>query len=132
MRKLTFHFVLAILSSVVSLFANGKDAQHYLNIPEKYLGRTIVLNATSVRRVEWRNADALDGVFYQAYTTNINQNATSFITVLVPKDKTENFARRFGSDSKYMNGRYKTSQLVGKLRKSPSDIFLDYYLEWGK
>ena len=106
----------------------NRVADYYLNTPEKYLGKQIMLNCASVER----ESDPVEGVgiLFRAYTSSARSGiyATGFIDVLVPVGKADAFATRYGFESKYADGKHKVKPLVGIFKKYET---LDnrYYLE---
>lgn len=116
----------AILATAAgSLHANSsRSASFYLNTPEKYEGQKITVYAAFVNR---RAAvEDLNGVLFSAYTMSRNGDDTSYIEVLVPKDKVEAFARRYGTDFKYQNGEPRKLSLRGILRQINDTWYLEY------
>lgn len=110
MKKILSFFVLAFVA-LNCAFAGTQSAAHYLNAPEKYLGKKITLYVTSVERSG--AIDNLDGVLFQAYTMNYNDEFdTKWAYVLVPKDKATAFARRYGQNLNF-NGS------MGKIKRLP-------------
>jgi hypothetical protein len=104
-----FSTLFAILIAATCASANStRDAQFYLNSPEKYEGKKITLYVAYVRRMAATEDDAF--VIYSAYTMDRDEEQTSFIDVLVPKGKADSFARRYGGDFKWQ-GAYKIRKL---------------------
>ena len=120
---LTLATILAIAAG--SLHANSsRSASFYLNTPEKYEGQKITVYAAFVNR---RAAvDNLNGVLFSAYTMSRNGDDTSYIEVLVPKEKAESFARRYGTDFKYQNGEPRKLSMRGVLRQMNDAWYLDF------
>ena len=108
-----------------SLHANSsRSASFYLNTPEKYEGQKITVYAAFVNR---RAAvEDLNGVLFSAYTMSRNGDDTSYIEVLVPKDKVESFARRYGTDFKYQNGEPRKLSMRGVLRQMNDAWYLEF------
>ena len=123
MKKLLCFLLLA--SVTVPLQANSmKSASFYLNAPEKYEDKKITVYAAFVTRAG--AIESRDGVLYRAYTMSRDDRDTSFINVLVPTDKTESFARRYGSDFLYSGGNIRKLSLSGILRSVNDTWFLEY------
>lgn len=120
---LTLATILAIAAG--SLHANSsRSASFYLNTPEKYEGQKITVYAAFVnRRAAVEN---LNGVLFSAYTMSRNGDDTSYIEVLVPKEKAESFARRYGTDFKYQNGEPRKLSMRGILRQINDSWYLDF------
>jgi len=113
---------------IVSLHANSsRSASFYLNAPEKYENEKITLYVTSVTRQG--AIEDFEGVVYSAYTMSRDEDDTSYISVLVPKDKAESFARKYGSDFKYQNGKIRKLPMRGVLRQLNDTWFLEYGLD---
>ena len=123
MKKLLCFLLLAFVT--VPLQANSmKSASFYLNAPEKYEDKKITVYAAFVTRAG--AIESRDGVLYCAYTMSRDDRDTSFINVLVPTDKTESFARRYGSDFLYSGGNIRKLSLSGILRSVNDTWFLEY------
>lgn len=123
---LTLASILAIAAG--SLHANSsRSASFYLNAPEKYEGKKITLWAAYVNRQG--AIDDFDGVIYSAYTMSRDDDDTAYIDVLVPKDKTESFARKYGGDFKYQNDKIRKLALRGVLRQINDAWYLEYGAE---
>jgi hypothetical protein len=120
---LTLATILAIAAG--SLHANStRSASFYLNTPEKYENKKITLYTAFVSR---RAAvEDLNGVLFSAYTMSRNGDDTSYIEVLVPKEKVESFARRYGTDFKYQNGEPRKLSMRGVLRQINDTWYLDF------
>lgn len=123
---------LAIAAALVcltgALYANSnRSAQFYLNSPEKYEGKTIVLWTAFVNRRG--KIDDLKGVEFSAYTMSRDGDDTSYISVLVPEEKAESFARRYGTDFKYQAGEPRKLAMRGVLRQIRDFWFLEYGAE---
>lgn len=121
--------LLTILTTVAlaagHLHANSsRSASFYLNTPEKYEGQKITVYAAYVYR---RAAiDNLNGVLFSAYTMSRDGDDTSYIDVLVPKEKVEAFARRYGTDFKYQNGEPRKLSMRGVLRQVKDTWYLEF------
>ena len=123
MKKLLCFLLLAFVT--VPLQANNmKSASFYLNTPEKYENKKITVYVAYVYRAG--AIESRDGVLYRAYTMSRDDRDTSFINVLVPTDKTESFARRYGSDFLYSGGNIRKLSLSGILRSVNDTWFLEY------
>jgi len=117
---LTLATILAIAAGV--LHANStRSASFYLNAPQKYEGKKITLYVAFVKR----EADSQ----YSAYTVSRDGDETAYIDVLLSKDKTESFARKYGSDFKYQNGKIRTRPMSGILSQVEGRWFLAYGVE---
>jgi len=104
------------------LHANStRSASFYLNAPQKYEGKKITLYVAFVKR----DADSQ----YSAYTVSRDGDETAYIDVLLSKDKTESFARKYGSDFKYQNGKIRTRPMSGILSQVEGRWFLAYGVE---
>ena len=123
MKKLLCFLLLAFVT--VPLQANNmKSASFYLNAPEKYEDKKITVYAAFVTRAG--AIESRDGVLYSAYTMSRDNNDTSYINVLVPTDKTESFARRYGSDFFYSGGNIRKLSLSGILRSVNDTWYIEY------
>jgi hypothetical protein len=122
--KILFSTLAALLIAASFAQANStRDAQFYLNAPEKYEGKKIVLYTAHVRR----QAATEDGtrVIFSAYTMSRDEDETSYIDVLVPKAKAEAFARRYGTDFKYQGGKVRKMSMRGVLSQINDIWYLD-------
>jgi hypothetical protein len=108
-----------------SLQANVmKSASFYLNAPENYEDKKITVYVAFVDRVA--ALEEIDGVLYSAYTMSRDDSDTSYINVLVPKDKAESFARRYGSDFTYSGGNIRKLMLSGTLKNANDTWYIRY------
>jgi len=126
--KLLFTTLAALVLAASFAAANStRDAQFYLNNPEKYEGQKIVLYTAHVRR----QAATEDGskVIFSAYTMSRDEDETSYIDVLVPKAKAESFAKRYGTDFKYQGDKVRKLSMRGILRQINDIWFLDMTAE---
>jgi hypothetical protein len=123
MKKLLCFLLLAFVTGPLQA-NNMKSASFYLNAPEKYEDKKITVYAACVTRAG--AIEGLDGVLYNAYTMSRDDSDTSYISVLVPSDKTESFARRYGSDFLYSGGNIRKLSLSGILRNVNDTWFLEY------
>lgn len=103
---------------------NMKSASFYLNAPEKYEDKKITVYVAFVDRVA--AMEGIDGVLYSAYTMSRDDSDTSYIYVLVPKDKAESFVRRYGSDFTYSGGNIRKLMLSGTLKNANDTWYLKY------
>lgn len=121
------HLMLILAASLMlspMVFANStRDAQFYLNSPEKYKGKQITLYAAFVTRRG--KVPDLNGVEFLAYTMSRDGDQTSYISVLVPNAKADSFARRYGTDFKYQNGSPRKLSMRGFLREIDDTWFLE-------
>ena len=92
MKKLLCFLLLAFVAGPLQA-NNMKSASFYLNAPEKYEDKKIIVYVAYVSRRG--SIESRDGVLYYAYTMSRDDRDTSFINVLVPTDKAESFARRY-------------------------------------
>jgi hypothetical protein len=116
-------FFITTFLALSGLFASDQSADYYLNSPEKYVGKKITLYTAYVNRTT--SFKEFNGVLFRAYTMGFsNQNDSSFIDVLVPKEKADSFAKRYGSSMNYNGnfGKVKTSPMAG-IFKQAGDIF---------
>ena len=123
MKKLLCFLLLAVVTGPLQA-NNMKSASFYLNAPEKYEDKKITVYAACVTRVAATRA--LDGVLYNAYTMSRDDSDTSYIYVLVPKDKAETFARRYGADFLYSGGNIRKLGLSGILRNVDDTWYIEY------
>jgi len=126
--KLLFATLAAlVLAAGISTANSTRDAQYYLNSPEKYENQKIVLYTAHVRR----QAATEDGskVIFSAYTMSRDEDETSYIDVLVPKAKAESFAKRYGTDFKYQGDKVRKLSMRGILRQINDIWFLDMTAE---
>jgi hypothetical protein len=122
-KKLLCFLLFAVVT--VPLQANNmKSASFYLNAPEKYEDKKITVYVACATRVG--AIEGLDGVLYNAYTMSRDDSDTSYISVLVPKDKAESFARRYGSDFLYSGGNIRKLSLSGILRNIDDTWYIEY------
>lgn len=132
MKSFAVFVVTMFFLTLVSNAQDSRTADYYLNAPEKYLDKQIALNCAFVKRQSEPLKNA-KGVIFSAYTMSnrVNSSATSYIVVLVPEDKAESFARRYGIDFKYTSGIYKpkVQPLVGIFKKAGDSDSPTYYLE---
>jgi len=122
--KLLFSTLAALVLAATLAKANStRDAQFYLNTPEKYEGKKIVLYTAHVRR----QASSQDGskVIFSAYTMSRDEDDTSYIDVLVPKDKADAFERRYGTDFKYQGDKVRKVSMRGTLEQINDIWYLD-------
>ena len=123
MKKLLYLLLLAVVT--LPLQANNmKSASFYLNAPEKYEDKKITVYVAYVSRRG--SIESRDGVLYYAYTMSRDDRDTSFINVLVPTDKAESFARRYGSDFLYSGGNIRKLGLSGILRNIDDTWYIEY------
>ena len=123
MKKIFYLFLLTFAALPVQ--ANiMKSASFYLNAPEKYEDKKITVYVASVRRVG--RIETKDGVLFDAYTMSRDDSDTSYINVLVPADKAENFARRYGADFTYSGGNIRKLSMSGILRNANDTWYLEY------
>ena len=105
----------------VSSGNSTRSAQYYLNNPEKWEGKKIVLYTSHVTR---QAALDNDFILFSAYTMSRDDDESAYISVLVPKAKADQFARRFGADMKFQNGDVKKMAMPGILRQKNDTWFL--------
>jgi hypothetical protein len=119
--------ILSLLAAIsIHAVANTtRDAQYYLNTPEKFENKPITLYVAFVRRSS--AVDVRDSVLFSAYTMDRDDKSTSYINVLVPQSKAESFARRYGTDFKYQAG-YVVRKLSmrGVLKQIDDNWYLEY------
>lgn len=114
--KKSFCFLLVTLVFIKSILAGTQSADYYLNTPEKYLGKKITLYTAYVGREG--SIDNVNGVIFQAYTIGYNDEFDTSITyVLVPNEKADTFARRYGHKLNF-NGS------MGKIKRLPMTCVL--------
>jgi hypothetical protein len=111
--------------SIHAIANTTRDAQYYLNTPEKFENKPITLYVAFVRRSG--AVDVKDSVLFSAYTMDRDDKSTSYINVLVPQSKAESFARRYGTDFKYQTG-YVVRKLSmrGILKQIEDSWYLEY------
>ena len=125
MRFLPLLALALVCLQSASLAQTTRSADFYLNAPEKYLGKQITLPTAYVSR--WDKTESGDTVIFSAYTVGRAGSDSGFITVAVPAQKAESFARRYGHTSRWNHAGIDTRLLRGVLRKFPDrDI---YFLE---
>lgn len=126
--KLLFSTLAALLIAASFAQANStRDAQFYLNNPEKYEGQKIVLYTAFVQRQ--RVTDDGAAVIFSAYTMSRDEDETSYIHVVVPKAKADAFARRYGTDFKYQGDKIRKLSMRGTLEQIDDTWFLDMTAE---
>lgn len=101
-----------------------RSAQFYLNTPEKYEGKQIVLYTAFVKRQA--AAHQAESVIFTAYTMSRDDRDTSYIIVVVPNDKVEQFARRYGTDFVYNGTQVRKLPMRGILRQANDNWYLEY------
>ena len=123
-----FSTLAALLIAASFAQANStRDAQCYLNNPEKYEGQKIVLYTAFVQRQ--RVTDDGAAVIFSAYTMSRDEDETSYIHVVVPKAKADAFARRYGTDFKYQGDKIRKLSMRGTLEQIDDTWFLDMTAE---
>jgi hypothetical protein len=126
--KILFSTLAALLIAASFAQANStRDAQFYLNNPEKYEGQKIVLYTAFVQRQ--RVTDDGAAVIFSAYTMSRDEDETSYIHVVVPKAKADAFARRYGTDFKYQGDKIRKLSMRGTLEQIDDTWFLDMTAE---
>jgi predicted 2-oxoglutarate/Fe(II)-dependent dioxygenase YbiX len=126
--KILFSTLAALLIAACFAQANStRDAQFYLNNPEKYEGQKIVLYTAFVQRQ--RVTDDGAAVIFSAYTMSRDEDETSYIHVVVPKAKADAFARRYGTDFKYQGDNIRKLSMRGTLEQIDDTWFLDMTAE---
>jgi hypothetical protein len=124
MMKLLFTTLAALVLAASFAAANStRDAQFYLNNPEKYEGQKIVLYTAFVQRQ--RVTDDGAAVIFSAYTMSRDEDETSYIHVVVPKAKADAFARRYGTDFKYQVDKVRKLSMRGSLEQIDGNWYLD-------
>lgn len=119
---LAFFFM---ISGAFSTLANNmRSAQYYLNTPEQFEGKMIVLYTACVTRTA--AVHEAEKVIFSAYTMSRDDNDTSFIDVIVPKDKANEFARKYGEDLTYVGSKIKKMAMPGILRQHNDFWFLEF------
>ena len=108
----------------------NRVAGYYLNTPEKYLGKKIVLNCASVER-ESDVIEGANGVLFSAYTSSARSGSysTGFIDVLVPADKADAFAKKYGFDSKTDSNYNHKFKILSGIFKKFETLNNRYYIE---
>jgi hypothetical protein len=126
--KLLFTALTALVLAASFANANStRDAQFYLNAPDKYEGKKIVLYAAYVQRQLVTDDGA--AVIFSAYTMSRDEDETSYIYVVVPKAKADSFARRYGTDFKYQGDKVRKLSMRGTLEQIDGNWFLDMTTE---
>lgn len=117
--------LLALIFVTSQLLANNtRSAQFYLNTPEKYEGKMIVLYTAFVqRRIAVPEGEK---VIFLAYTMSRDNRDTCYINVIVPKDRADEFARRYGTDFNYVGGQIRKMAMPGILRQHNDVWFLEF------
>lgn len=122
--KIPIFVFLALLAAPLIKANTTRSAQYYLNTPEKFEGKNIVLYTAYVLR---RAAlDKSDSVFFSAYTMSRDENDTAFINVVVPKSEAEKFAKKYGSSLFQQNNQIRKLPMAGVFRQINDIWFLDY------
>lgn len=117
--------MLVFIGAMPDVFANSlRSAQFYLNTPEKYEGKEIVLYTAFVKRQ--RAAHEAEKIFFYAYTMSRDDRDTAYIIVMVAKDKADQFARRYGSDFFYNGSRVRKLPMAGVFRQADDNWYLEY------
>lgn len=117
-------FFFMIAGALPTLANNTRSAQYYLNTPEQFEGKMIVLYTAFVKRTV--AAHRAEKVIFSAYTMSRDGNDTSYIDVIVPKDKADQFARKYGTDFTYVGGKIRKMAMPGVLRQHNDFWFLEF------
>jgi hypothetical protein len=124
MKKSVFFLALLALS-FQGLSANTtKSASFYLNSPEKWEGKKITLYTAYVKRQAAMEKSG--DILFSAYTMSRDNMDTSFIYVVVPKDRADFFASRYGPSMQYQAREIKKTPMTGILRQVNDTWFLEY------
>jgi hypothetical protein len=119
--------LLALIASTAFALGQSKVASDYLNEPEKYEGKKIVLPCAYVQRAS-RQPDP-QHVIFGALTTTKGSNSKSghsgSIRVAVPASQASAFIKKYGLTPEYdQNVNYRTKPLSGIFTK---DQYGSYY-----
>lgn len=112
-----------LLAATLACANSTRDAQFYLNTPEKYEGKEITLYTAFVQRQGV--TDDGENVIFSAYTMSRDEDETSYISVLVPKTKADSFARRYGTDFKNQGDKVRKLPMRGTLEQIDGTWYLD-------
>lgn len=112
-----------LLAATLAGANSTRDAQFYLNTPEKYEGKEITLYTAFVTRQ--RLTDDGAAVIFYAYTMARDEDKTSYIHVVVPKAKADSFARRYGTDFKNQGDKVRKLPMRGTLEQIDGTWYLD-------
>ena len=94
-----------------------RQADYYLNTPEKYEGKKITLSRSHVKRLPATAESGKDANFW-AYTASRNDYKFGSILVLVPADAADTFSKKYGFGREYGAGyQVKTRPLSGVFTK---------------
>jgi hypothetical protein len=118
--------LLALIASTAFALGQSKDASDYLNEPEKYEGKKIVLPCAHVGRVSRQPNDSQNVMFWAVTATKGADHKRGSIKVAVPASGTSAFIKKYGLTLDYdQNGNYRTKPLAGVFTKDKDGY---YYL----
>ena len=117
--------LLALIASTAFALGQSKDATDWLNEPEKYEGKKIILPCAHVGRVS-RQPDSQNVVFWAITATKGADHKSGSIKVVAPASGESAFIKKYGLTLDYdQNGNYRTKPLAGIFTK---DRYGSYYL----
>jgi len=118
--------LLALIASTAFALGQSKDATDYLNEPEKYEGKKIILPCAYVGRVSHQPKDSQNVMFGAVTATKGADHKSGSIKVAVPASGASAFVKKYGLTPDYdQNGNYRTKPLSGIFTK---DKYGSYYL----
>jgi hypothetical protein len=126
--KAPFLFILTATLALTPLIRaqDSRQADYYLNSPDKYEGKKITLSCSHVKRLPAPVESGKDANFW-AYTASRNDYKFGFILVLVPDDAADSFSKKYGFGREYGAGyQVKTRPLSGIFTKGEKRFFLAY------
>ena len=126
--KSPFLFILAVALALAPVAGaqDSRQADYFLNNPEKYDGKKITLSCSHVKRLPTPVESGKDVNFW-AYTASRNDYKFGFILVTVPSDTADSFSKKYGFNREYGAGyQVKTRPLSGTFTKGETRYFLAY------
>jgi hypothetical protein len=118
--------LLALIASTAFALGQSKTATDYLNEPEKYEGKKIILPCAYVRRASGPLQDDSQNVMFRAHTTTKGANGKSdSIRVAVPASEASAFIKKYGITPDYDQIRNsRTKPLAGIFTKDRAGYYL--------
>jgi hypothetical protein len=118
--------LLALIASTAFALGQSKDATNYLNEPEKYEGKKIILPCAYVSRSSHQPKDSQNVMFGALTSTKGANGKSGGIKVAVPASEASAFIKKYGlTVDREQNGNYRTKPLASIFTK---DQYGSYYL----
>jgi hypothetical protein len=119
--------LLALIASTAFALGQSKVATDYLNEPEKYEGKKIILACAFVRRASRQPKDSQNVMFGAVTTTKGANDKSGSIRVAVPASGASAFVKKYGFIPDYdQNRNYQTKPLSGIFTKDKDGYYLVY------